>query len=336
MRDSDTIRHNRINRRAFLKITAVMGGLTIGAGLLAHVQQASQFRLRETRLLMGTWITLIILTSDKRAGENALEYTFAEIERLIAIFDHRHQEGPVVKLNRKGVLQNPPPELLELIELALETSRRSAGAFDISIKPLLDAIMSGQALEDSLRKVVNYRYIHCESKGIFFEREGMSITLDGIAKGRVIDGGVAVLRNHGFEHVMVEAGGDLYASLIPRGEAPWKIGIVNPRAKGESSLMGSFTAQERGVATSGDYQHHFSKDYTSHHIIDPRNGLSPQELCSVTVLAPDATQADALSTTLMVLGIEAGLAYVESTPGVEALLISKSLDRYLSRGFPEM
>jgi thiamine biosynthesis lipoprotein len=279
-------------------------------------------------------ITLIILTPDKESGENAIRYTFAEIERLIAIFDHRYQAGPVAQLNREGVLKNPPSELYSLIEIALETSRRSDGAFDISVKPLLDAAISGLPLENSLRALVDYRYIHNGAERIYLEREGMSITLDGIAKGRVVDGGVTVLRRLGFEHVLVEAGGDLYAGCVSIGDEPWKIGVANPRTDEANNILGAFSAQEQGVATSGDYLYHFSKDYTNHHIIDPRNGLSPQELCSVTVVAPDATLADTFSTTLMVMGIEAGLAFVHSTPTVEALLISRLLRHYPSEGFP--
>jgi thiamine biosynthesis lipoprotein len=336
MKASDRIRQSRINRRAFLKITAAMGGLALGGILLTNLTKESQLKLRQTRFLMGTLITLTILTPDKEAGENAIADTFAELERLIAIFDHRHQAGPVAQLNRENVLKNPPFELCSLIELALETSRRSYGAFDISVKPLLDAAISGLPLQDSLRNLVNYSYIHSGAERIYLEREGMSITLDGIAKGRVVDGGVAVLRHLGFEHVLVEAGGDLYAGRVRIGEEPWKIGVANPRAEGVNNLIGAFTAQEQGVATSGDYLYHFSNDYTSHHIIDPRTGLSPQELCSVTVLAPNATFADAFSTTLMVMGIEAGLAFVNSISGVEALLISRSLERYPSQGFPEI
>jgi thiamine biosynthesis lipoprotein len=336
MKDSDAIRETNLNRRAFLKITAVIGGLVLGGGLLTHLKQVSQYRLQQTRHLMGTLITLTVLTPDRKAGENAIAATFAEIERLIAIFDHRHQVGPVAQLNREGNLQNPPPELHALIDLALKTSRLSKGAFDISIKPLLDISINSKSIHNSICDLINYRYIHSKPQSINFERQGMCITLDGIAKGRVIDGGVSILRSLGFDHVMVEAGGDLYASRVPSGDSPWRIGVENPRNEKAYDLIGAFDVREKGVATSGDYRYYFSKDHANHHIKDPRTGISPQELCSVTVLAPDATLADALSTTLMVMGTEEGLALIDSTPGVEALLITKSLEHHPSRGFPEL
>jgi thiamine biosynthesis lipoprotein len=336
MKESAANRQTNLNRRAFLKITAVIGGLALGGSLLTHLKQVSPFKLQQTRHLMGTLITLTILTPNKIAGENAIAATFAEIERLIAIFDHRHQAGPVAQLNREGVLWNPPPELHSLIDLALNTSQLSKGAFDISIKPLLDISVNSQSIHSSICDLINYRYIHSRPQSINFKQQGMGITLDGIAKGRVIDGGVSILRSLGFENVMVEAGGDLYASQVPSGDSPWRIGVENPRNEKTYDLIGAFDVEEKGVATSGDYRYYFSKDHADHHIKDPRTGISPQELCSVTVLAPDATLADALSTTLMVMGTEEGLALIDSTPGVEALLITKSLEHFPSRDFPEL
>jgi thiamine biosynthesis lipoprotein len=152
----------------------------------------------------------------------------------------------------------------------------------------------------------------------------MSITLDGIAKGYIVDAGVKILRGHGFENVLVEAGGDLLASGYKAAEVPWKIGIQSPR-KGRSGLMQILSVKNQGVATSGDYMQSYSPDFANHHIIDPRCGRSPREIASVTVIAPTATLADGLSTTLMVLGPEAGTRLMKHFPDCEAYLIGKDL-----------
>lgn len=99
-------------------------------------------------------------------------------------------------------------------------------------------------------------------------------------------------------------------------------------------MVARFTVAGRAVATSGDYQHHFSADFSTHHIFDPHSRRSPVELASATVLAPSATDADALSTASLVLGKEAGLALLERLPNVAGLLITKGMERAATANFP--
>ena len=162
----------------------------------------------------------------------------------------------------------------------------------------------------------------------------MRITLDGIAKGRVVDGGVAALKSMGFTNILVEAGGDLLAYGAHPDGSYWKIGVVNPRPSAGHPWLTTISVEDRAVATSGDYQQTFTSDYHLNHIIDPRSGVSPAELSSATVIASSVTEADALATTLMVLGVADGLALVERLPGVEALVATKDLNIFKSAGFP--
>ncbi|MCA9873723.1 MAG: FAD:protein FMN transferase [Anaerolineales bacterium] len=99
-------------------------------------------------------------------------------------------------------------------------------------------------------------------------------------------------------------------------------------------LLRVFPISIQAVATSGDYMYRFSQDFRQHHIIDPRTGTSPTDLASVTVLAPSATDADALSTAVMVLGSEAGLELAARLAHVEALVITKALEIRQTAGFP--
>jgi FAD:protein FMN transferase len=147
----------------------------------------------------------------------------------------------------------------------------------------------------------------------------------------VVDGGVSKLRQMGFETVLVEAGGDMMAKGIPNGET-WKIGITHPRARTE--LIARVSIHDQAVATSGDYMNYFSPDYITHHIVDPCTGKSPSHLASATVIAPSAAEADALSTTMMVLGVQDGLAMIEQIPNAAAMLVAKDLKIYRSNRFP--
>jgi thiamine biosynthesis lipoprotein len=160
----------------------------------------------------------------------------------------------------------------------------------------------------------------------------MALTLDGIAKGSVVDGAVAALQAQGYENVLVEAGGDLVGNGRSAANTLWRIGIQHPRQAG--TIMATLPISAQAVATSGDYMNAFTADFSRHHILDPRTGQSPAQSASVTVLAANAATADALSTSLMVMGSEAGLALVERLTAVEALFITKEMQIYRSSGFP--
>jgi FAD:protein FMN transferase len=233
-------------------------------------------------------------------------------------------------------LMKAHPALLQVIAESLRISQLSDGAFDITIKPVMDAVQSGRIPTEVERAAVGYQNLSLDGAQIAFQKPGMSLTLDGIAKGYIVDRGVDVLQAHGFENIMVEAGGDLVAQGQRVDGKAWKLGIADPRPSGDSGYLTSFLVTNQAVATSGDYQQSYTADKSQHHIINPQTGFSPPELASVTVLAPNAMLADALSTTTMVLGIRRGLQFVNAMPDVEALLVSKNLDFYRTRNFPDL
>jgi thiamine biosynthesis lipoprotein len=257
-----------------------------------------------------------------------------EMKRLIALFDHRRESGLLSQLNRTGRISAAPGELIAILRQSHTLGDLTGGAFDISVKPLLDAYHRGVADVSDMLCLVDFRKIRIDVDEIALSQPGMGITLDGIAKGRVVDGGVKILRSLGFENVLVEAGGDMMASNSEVAGETWKIGIRHPRNPDHASTFLSFSVANKAVATSGDYQNYFSPDYSSYHIIDPRMGKSPSELSSATVIAATATEADALSTTLMVLGIQAGMELIRTLPDTEAILVDKQLRIYPSDGFP--
>lgn len=259
--------------------------------------------------------------------------TFAEMERLIALFDWRRADSPLARLNETGLLRHPPPELVDLLRQAALYSEASGGAFDVTVQPLVAASRAGKTPAISQSRLVDYRQLQISPTQIKLVQPSMAVTLDGIGKGRVVDGGTAVLQAQGFPHVMVEAGGDLVGRGRRGDGRPWQVGINHPR---RNDLLGVLPISEQAMATSGDYQHSFTQNRAAHHIIDPRRGVSPADLASVTVLAPTATAADALSTALMVLGPERGLALVERLPHVAALLVTKEMDIIRSAGFPAL
>jgi len=200
------------------------------------------------------------------------------------------ETSQVSRLNREGRVA-AGPELIHVLEQARTVSKISGGAFDITVKPLLDLFTrsfeeDGQPpappeLETCLR-LVDYRQIVIEGDQVSLP-SGVEISLGGIAKGYAIDLAVAALQRGGIDHGLVNAG---------------------------------------GVATSGDYERFFDAEKEWHHLIDPRTGGSAAGIVSVTVTAGSALDADALATAVFVLGEIDGLALVEELEGVEALLVT--------------
>ena len=330
----------KMGRRQFLRIVGVSGlaGLALKAGLdLRGVTET----VSETRLLMGTVVNLTLVTDDAATGREALAACLDRMAGLEAVMSRHQTDSQLARLNRDGQLAAPDPALVDLLDEALRLSALTGGAFDVTVKPLVDLYQAHQQAgnlptPDAIRATldrVGYAHLRVAADAIHFARPGMALTLDGIAKGYIVDQGVAALRARGFENVLVEAGGDLSATGRKAADSPWKIGVEAPRPGGEG-LLNVFNVSNQAVATSGDYMQPYSADYREHHILDPRTGHSAPELASATVLAPRGLLADALATALMVLGPEQGLDVLAALPGCAAYLVAKDLRTWRSPGFP--
>ena len=321
-----------ISRRKFLYMTAATGACALaGCTRAPAAADTTGVTRREMRVLMGTQIHLTIAGANDDEADRAIAATFATMTHLISCFDHRQPERAVARLNRHGVLASAPRELVQMLQRAVVYGELTAGAFDVTVKPLLDARRAGTAPTAEAQALVDYRQIEITDQQIRLAIPGAAVTLDGIAKGGVIDGGVETLGTLGFKHVLVEAGGDLRTLGARADGAPWRVGIAHPRPAAQGDVLAVLPIAAQAVATSGDYLYSFTTDHTEHHIIDPRTGHSPVELASATVMAPTALDADALGTALMILGSTTGLALAERLPAVEAVLVTKKL-QVLSTG----
>jgi len=323
----------RPTRRQALKLVAVSGA---GAWLGLALARAPSGRIaRRRRILMGTTVNLTVVGDDPDAAEAAADATLARMAELEAKLSRYRPDSDVGILNRTGALERPSRETLEVLRLARRVHALGGGAFDVTILPVLELHRRGRAsaraLADALARV-GQDALRLDAGEVHFERAGMAISLDGIGKGYVVDGGVAVLKRRGFPNVLVDAGGDLMAcGRRPSGE-PWRIGIRHPRA-GRSALLARVEAEDVAVATSGDYFQPFTPDLSQHHILDPRTGRSAPELASATVVAPTAALADGLATLMMVLGPRRARELCEELPGCEAYLVTKGAEVTRTSGF---
>jgi thiamine biosynthesis lipoprotein len=229
-------------------------------------------------------------------------------------------------------------ELFDLITRSLEFSKLTDGAFDItfsSVGYLYDYRRHVRPSEADIQRAlpgVNYRHITLDraASTIRFVRPGVRIDLGGIAKGYAVDSCIGLLKQRGITHALVTAGGDSRVLGDRRGR-PWMIGVRDPLHK--KGMVAVLPLSDTAVSTSGDYERYFEADGVRyHHIINPKTGHSASEVHSATIMAPDATTTDGLSTSVFVLGPEKGMALVESLKGVEAVIVDKKGRLLYSRG----
>lgn len=331
---------NSVSRKSFLQILAAAGaaGVTAKFGWDAF---SAPIVVDETRVLMGTVVKLKVVGKDRQSANEAVGVCFSRMEHLESMLSRFRAESQLSQLNRQGKLFNPAPSFVDVVRSALTISEQTGGKFDFTVKPLLDLYQRYQdrnqnlppekEIRDTLR-LVNYQKIHLDERGISLEDPAMSVTLDGIAKGYIVDQGVGVLKERGYGNILVEAGGDLAACGKNERNDPWKIGVLSPRH--QDKLLTRVAVSDKALATSGDYLRSFSEDFKHHHIVDPQRGHSSPELASVTILATSGMLADGYATAVMVLGLDRGKQLIESLPRVEALMVTKSLQRVTTPGFP--
>lgn len=325
-----------LSRREFLRIIAMAGGgAAIGAA--ASVAPRGQVAATAGGLVMGTVAHLTVYADDRAAAQALADGALTEMRRLETLLTRFDSAAPGVRnvryLNEHRAIPLPTPELSAVAAAALRWASTSRGAFDPTVQPALDAARAAApspSRMEAIREAVGYRHLSV-GDGIRLAHAKSALTLDGIAKGYVVDRTVAHLRAAGFENVMVEAGGDLATTGMKPGRTSWRVGVQDPRSK---DLLMSIDLDGRAVATSGDYVNHYAPDLERHHLIDPTTCRPSLASSSATVIAPDCMSADALSTTAFVLGPRDGVDLLEALPGVEGLIIDREGRTARTSGFP--
>jgi len=251
-----------------------------------------------------------------------------EIQALERMMSAHAAEGTVATINRGGTIGGPcPAELRAVLATALEVSRDTDGAFDVTVRPLLQAYRTaakeGRLPTDEEHAAamarLGYDAIVVEGERVRFTREGIGIDLGGIAKGYFGDVAIGRLRDAGATRCIADVGADL-VTWKTTDEREFQVGIRNPWGDG---LMAVITVPGGAVVTSGDYERFVQiGDQRICHIVDPRSGQPVQGMHSVTVLAPTGVEADALATGVFVMGYERGRALVDGRDDLEAVIVA--------------
>jgi FAD:protein FMN transferase len=305
--------------------------------------------------VMGTEAVFTVWTDDPDKAEQAFTAAYAEIRRIEELMTDWERPGQppsdVVRINAAAGKAAVPvsEETLQVIDASLDMSRRSDGAFDITYAAMRGLWKFDEDLEKKIppaseierrRQLINYRDVIVDAKKhtVKLRRAGMRLGLGGIAKGYAVDRCAEVLRRHGFDNFMVQAGGDLFVSGS-KGGAPWMVGVRDPRG-GPRAIIAKMAIRDHAFSTAGDYERAFLLDGKRyHHIIDPKTGYPATASRGVTIFAPTAFLADALDDAVFILGPERGMALVDSYPDCSTMIVdarnkvwvSKSLEGKLQR-----
>lgn len=290
--------------------------------------------IEKTRDMMGTYVSITVF-SNEYTGNKAINTAFdriKEIEGIASIFDENSEAS---FLNRNGYLDNPSPEFLNLINTSIDYYNISGGCFDITVQPLLDLWSGGlwkeseevqaEKIEEALAVVGSDKIVVSDNR-IEFKVDGMAITLGGIAKGYAVDEAMEVLKEFGIKQALINAGGDLYAMGTKPDGTSWTISVLEPPVDYDNTDSGIeplpvFVVTDKAVATSGNYYRYYDPEKEVGHIMDPRTGYSANSCISVTIIADTCTEADALATSVFVMGPDDGMELVELLDNVETLII---------------
>jgi thiamine biosynthesis lipoprotein len=295
-----------MKRRVFLCSGLGLAVPAVFAAPGAPAADALQWRQRSL-VGFGTVLSLKVGHADAdRAGQalDAAVRLIRHVEAQTSLFD---ADSALCRLNRDGVLRDPHPDLVQVFRLAQGISKRSGGAFDVTVQPLWDAFATAQrqgtlpAAEAvaRARAAVGWQGLRVSPREIRLGRPGMAVTLNGIAQGFAADLVRSGLEARGIRHALINTG-EWAALGRPEAQRDWQLGIADPREA--QAFIARLAMDGRSVATSSDSETCFSADHRHHHVFDPRTGYSPTELASVTVVAQSCAVADALTKVMFVAG----------------------------------
>jgi thiamine biosynthesis lipoprotein len=315
-------------------------------GLLLVVLTLSWWRLqtdgeevRRSRIMMGTVVEIRAAGLSTKILEPAVEATFSEMEHLDKLLSRYNTDSEVSRLSQSTKGGDVSLPTAEVLTLGLEVSRKSGGAFDMTLGKLktlwvfdkeTPTLPNAAELSTALSGI-GPKALILEGQQLRKASPQLQLDLGGIAKGYAVDRAIAILKQHGVLNASVNAGGDMYL-LGQRPERPWRIGIQHPRE--EKGVLETLQISNRAVVTSGDYERFFEKDGVRyHHIFNPQTGMPARNCQSVTIVTDSVALGDALATAVFVLGPKAGLTLLEQFPQAEGLVVAADGSRHSSPGW---
>ncbi len=317
------------SRRRFITLVAATAGLP----LLLATGSSHARPIRWDGTALGAPASIQLYHTNEQQAQVAIAASLVELRRLEAIFSLYRADSAISILNRKGVLENAPADLIVLLQRALHLAEISDGIYDPSIQTVWQLYFrhftadapdpSGPPADDLARALalVDWRAIEIDPEGrrVAFARPGMGLTLNGGAQGYITDRVTAVLRAHGFDRMLVDMGEPRALSTKPDGSA-WRIGLANPADP--SRAVATLDIVDKCVATSGGYGTQFDAAGSFTHLIDPRDGRTAKADLGVSVVAATGTIADGLSAAMLLVPAERRQTILRAAGGLQAIYVT--------------
>jgi len=280
---------------------------------------------------LGTVCSITLYDKGTAAVYNEIFKRLREIENRMSV---NLPDTDVARINAAAGISSVQvhEDVFEVVRRAIYFAEISGGAFDPTVGPLVSIweiggknphVPSQEEINAAL-SLINWRNVELDSKNhsVFLKRYGMALDLGAIAKGYAADEAAAIIRKAGLKQAIIDLGGNILVYGEKKDKSLWRVGLQDP-LENRGSYLGIVTGGECALVTSGVYERFFEYDGRRyHHIFSPFNGYPADSgLLSVTIIAKNSIDADALSTAVFVLGYEKGRALVESLEGTEAFFV---------------
>lgn len=326
-----------MTRRGQILLIIGLGLLVVGVTVFLSERRIKEYRSEQ--FLMDTLVSIKVYGDDAATLPAAVAAAYGEMHRIAALVDRFPAAGTedcrrsdVCRINEMAGIGpvRVDADTLAMLLLAKKYHDLSDGAFDVTIGPVMDLwdfagdhpkVPASQSIVDTLPLVdIESLVVNAVESSVYLRKVGMKLDLGALAKGYATEKALQALVRQGIKKALIDAGGNIRVLGSNARNAPWRIGIKDPRKA--DALVAIVALEDAAAVTSGDYYRYFEaggKRY--HHILDPRSGYPASENMSMTVLCPDAGLADLLSTAFFVMKVEEALPLAERL-GVNLVMVN--------------
>lgn len=332
-----TITKNKI--LGMLAVVFILAVIAVGI-----YQNRSVKTVTKSGFLLDTFVSITLFDETDESLLEAPYERIAELNDVLTAF-RAGSDCQLIQDNAGIMPVSVSDDTIAIIKESLKFSALSDGKFDVTIGPLVDLwgiespeVKEAPALDqiEQAKALIDYQKIVLDetNKTVYLTDPGMSVNFGAIAKGYIADEIMQMLRDEGVQHALIDLGGNILVMGGKTAKQPFGIGVEDPLNPGQG-YIGVISLSDGSVVTSGNYQRYFtdSNGVRYHHILDPDTGYPADTgLIQVSVIAQNSIDADALSTTLFLLGTEKGLELVESMDQVEAIFITDDHQIIMSSG----
>jgi thiamine biosynthesis lipoprotein len=302
-------------------------------------------------VVMNTIAKIIAVAPDEQIAQSAIEAALKKVKHLENLMNRYDPNSQLSFVNRQADKEpvKIDKELFDVLRQSIYYSRLTAGAFDITVGPLVDlwkkceeanSMPTDQQLANA-KKRIGYDKLLLDANQftVRFTAESVSLDLGAIAKGFAVDKAIEEMKKCGAVGGLVDLGGQIGCFGLTEKKGKWVIGVQNPSKLEDNQTVIKLALSDSATATSGDYRRHYKiGDKQFSHIFNPATEKSADTLSSVTIITPNGTAADALATAVSVLGAERGIELIEKLQNTEAIIIkaeskemlkTKGAERYI-------